>query len=55
MDIKKLPEVKEKKKINLKKFVELAKKVKESLQEEDEYLKKMNHGNNSSTGILLNS
>jgi len=55
MNLNKLPEVKQKKKIDLRRFVELAKKVKQSFQEEDEYLKKINHGNNNSTGVLLNN
>lgn len=38
--VKKLPVVKKKKRINLKKFMSLAKKVRESFERENEYLEK---------------
>jgi len=47
-----LPEVKTKKKIDIKKFVELAKKVKETWKEENKYLEKK-YGNSSSSRILI--
>lgn len=47
-----LPEVKKKKKINLKKFEALAKRVKKSFEEEEEYLNKKRNENNSSSRIL---
>lgn len=53
---KNLPIVKKKKKIDLKKFVSLAKRVKKSFEEEEKYLeKKMRRNeNNNSTGFLPN-
>lgn len=53
---KNLPIIKKKKKIDLKKFVSLAKKVKKSFEEEEKYLeKKMRRNeNNNSTGFLPN-
>lgn len=47
-----LPVVKKKKKINLKKFEALAKRVKKSFQEEEEYLIKKRNENSSPTRIL---
>lgn len=48
-----LPEVKNKKKIDVKKFVSLAKKVKKYFEEEEEYLKKKDE-NRTSRGLLVN-
>lgn len=52
-----LPKLIKKKKINHKKFVSLAKKVRESLAEEERYLEeKVKHDEDSLTrGFLLNS
>jgi len=53
-NIKNLPIVKTKKKIDLKKFVELAKKVKESFEQEKEYLEnKANRDENSNSTRFL--
>lgn len=51
---KDLPKVSKKKKIDLKKFVLLAKKVRESFKEEEEYLEKQarRYENNNSAGFL---
>lgn len=48
-----LPEVKDKKKINVKKFESLAKKIKKYFEEEDEYLRKKDE-NRASSGLLVN-
>ena len=52
-----LPIITKKKRINLKRFVELAKKVRESFEEENRYLEKLRKDdeNRSTRGILLNS
>lgn len=52
----KLPKVIKKKKIDLKKFVSLAKKVRESFEQENEYLKKKvrRDENNNPAGFLPN-
>lgn len=47
-----LPEVKNKKKIDVKKFVSLAKKVKKYFEEEEKYLKEKND-NRASRGLLV--
>lgn len=54
--IKVLPKVSKKKKIDLKKFVLLAKKVRESFEEEEKYLEKQarRYENNNSAGFLSN-
>ncbi len=49
----KLPIIKRKKKFDVKKFMALAKKVKKSFKEENEYLKNKKDGNNSSSGFLI--
>lgn len=53
---KNLPVIRKRKKIDLKKFVLLAKKVKDSFEEEEKYLeKKMKRNeNNNSTGFPQN-
>ena len=48
----KLPPIK-RKKFDVKKFMALAKKVKKSFEEENEYLKNKIDGNNSSSGFLI--
>ena len=52
--VKDLPKVSKKKKIDLKKFVLLAKKVRKSFKEEEEYLEKQarRYENNNSAGFL---
>lgn len=52
-----LPITTKRKKINLKKFVELAKRVRESFEEEERYLERLRkqNENNPTRGILLNS
>ena len=54
--VKDLPKVSKKKKIDLKKFVLLAKKVRKSFKEEEEYLEKQarRYENNNSAGFLQN-
>ena len=49
----KLPEIKRKKKINIKKFITLAKKVREAFEEENEYLRNKKNGNNSPSGFSI--
>ena len=53
---KALPILKKKKKIDLKEFVSLAKKVRKSFEEEEKYLneKIRRNENNNSTGFLPN-
>lgn len=53
---KELPVIKNKKKINLKKFVLLAEKVRKSFEEEEKYSrdKLIRNENNHSTGFLPN-
>lgn len=55
--IAELPRLTKKKKIDHKKFIALAKKVRQSLKEEEKYLEeKLKHDENSFTGrVLLNS
>lgn len=54
MDMSNLPVIKNKKKINIKKFVDLAQKVKRSFEIEEAYLKKQNkiYGNSYSGKLL---
>ena len=57
MNIKRdLPKIPKKKKIDLKKFVSLAKKVKESFEKEEKFLEKKaaRNENNNSAGFLSN-
>ena len=52
----KLPVVKKRKKIDIKKFVALAKKVRESFEEEAKYLEeKMRNENNNTNRFLFKS
>lgn len=51
----KLPEIKKRKKIDIKKFENLAEKVKKIFAEENEYLKNKDNGNNTTSGFLTNS
>lgn len=54
--VKNLPKVSKKKKIDLKKFVLLANKVRKSFEEEEKYLEKKTRRdeNNNSAGFLPN-
>ena len=53
MDKQDLPTVARKKKINLKKLIELAKKVRESLKEEERYLREQKpNENNTPSGLF---
>ncbi len=54
--VKNLPKVSKKKKIDLKKFVLLAKKVRKSFEEEEKYLEKKarRYEDNNSIGFLPN-
>lgn len=52
--VKELPKISKKKKIDLKKFVTLAKKVRKSFEEEEKYLEKRmrRYEDNNSAGFL---
>lgn len=50
----KLPKIKNRRKINVKSFEKLARKVKKTFEEENDYLKKKSNENSSSRGFLIN-
>lgn len=52
MTLNELPEIKAKKKIDIKKFEKLAKEVKEIFHEEEEYLNKK-YGNSTSSRLFI--
>ena len=49
----KLPPIKRKKKIDIKKFKALAEKVRKAFEEENEYLRSKKDGNSSSSEFLI--
>jgi hypothetical protein len=53
--VNELPIIKRKKKIDVKKFVALAKKVRKSFEEEERYFEKKGYGNNNPTRLFLNT